>query len=326
MTINRRAILTGLAAVPAAALATGFAGSAKAAAEQGASGAVPVLHSFALGDAKITVLLDGHLPLGTQLFNGYDAAKAETVLAQGLHRLHDGALRIPVNGYLVERGGQKLLIDTGTAQLMGPGLGALGAGLAAAGVTPESIDAVLLTHIHPDHSGGLITPDGSAAFANAELVVAQREWDFWHDDAIMAGVPEGSRGFFDMARRSVAPYAGRLKLLQGEVEAAPGFTALELPGHTPGHTGFMLDAGGEGLLFWGDLIHSAALQFALPEWTIAFDTDPAQTAATRRQMLDRAAADNLLVTGAHLDFPALGRVLRQAEGYAYQAAPWQFGL
>jgi len=326
MTINRRAILTGLAAVPAAALATGFAGSAKAAAEQGASGAVPVLHSFALGDAKITVLLDGHLPLGTQLFNGYDAAKAETVLAQGLHRLHDGALQIPVNGYLVERGGQKLLIDTGTAQLMGPGLGALGAGLAAAGVTPESIDAVLLTHIHPDHSGGLITPDGSAAFANAELVVAQREWDFWHDDAIMAAVPEGSRSFFDMARRSVAPYAGRLKLLQGEVEAAPGFTALELPGHTPGHTGFMLDAGGEGLLFWGDLIHSAALQFALPEWTVAFDTDPAQTAATRRQMLDRAAADNLLVTGAHLDFPALGRVLRQAEGYAYQAAPWQFGL
>ncbi|KIC19212.1 MBL fold metallo-hydrolase [Leisingera sp. ANG-DT] len=326
MTINRRAFLSGLAAAPAAALASGLAGSNWAWAAEGSAAAGPVIHPFSLGDARITVLLDGHLPLGTQLFNDYDAAKAEAVLAQGLHRQQNDALQIPVNGYLVERGGKKLLIDTGTAQLMGPGLGALGAGLAAAGVAPESIDTVLLTHIHPDHSGGLITPDGAAAFANAELVVAQREWDFWHDDAIMAGVPESSRGFFEMARRSVAPYADRLQLLQGEGEAAPGFTALELPGHTPGHTGFMLDTGSEGLLFWGDLIHSAALQFALPDWTIAFDTDPAQTAQTRRKMMDRAAADNLLVTGAHLDFPALGRVLRQGEAFAYQAAPWQFGI
>ncbi|WP_264213344.1 MBL fold metallo-hydrolase [Leisingera thetidis] len=324
MTINRRVFLSGLAAAPAAALGSGFAGTGWAWAAAGTAAAVT--HSFTLGDAKITVLLDGHLPLGTQLFNGYDAAKAGTVLAQGLHRLQDGGLQIPVNGYLIERAGQKLLIDTGTAQLMGPGLGALGAGLAAAGAAPESIDTVLLTHIHPDHSGGLITPEGTAVFANAELVVAQREWDFWHDDAVLAGVPESSRGFFDIARNSVAPYASRLKLLQREEEAAAGFTALELPGHTPGHTGFMLDAGSEGLLFWGDLIHSAALQFALPDWTIAFDTDPAQTAATRRRMLDRAAADNLLVTGAHLDFPALGRVLRQGEAYAYQAAPWQFGI
>ncbi|QAX29907.1 MBL fold metallo-hydrolase [Leisingera sp. NJS204] len=326
MTINRRAFLNGLAAAPAAALVGGFWGGGAAMAAESAAEAAPVIHSFTLGDARITVLLDGHLPLGTQLFNDYDAAAAEPVLAQGLHRLQDGALQIPVNGYLVERGGQKLLIDTGTAELMGPGLGALGAGLAAAGVAPESINTVLLTHIHPDHSGGLITADGAGVFANAELVVAQREWDFWHDDGILAGVPEANRGFFDMARNSVAPYAGRLKLLRGEEEAAPGFTALELPGHTPGHTGFMLDAGGEGLLFWGDLIHSAALQFALPDWTVAFDTDPAQTAATRRQMLDRAAADNLLVTGAHLDFPALGRVLRQGDAYAYQAAPWQFGI
>ncbi|MBY6138094.1 MBL fold metallo-hydrolase [Leisingera daeponensis] len=326
MTINRRAFMGGLAAAPAAALASGVAGSSWAWAAENTAQAVPATHSFTLGDARITVLLDGHLPLGTELFNDFDPAKAETVLAKGLHRLKEGALQIPVNGYLVERSGQKLLIDTGTAQLMGPGLGALGAGLAAAGVAPESIDTVLLTHIHPDHSGGLITADGAAAFANAGLVVGQREWDFWHDDAILAGVREGSRGFFDMARRSVAPYADRLHLLQGESEAAPGFTAVELPGHTPGHTGFMLDAGGEGLLFWGDLIHSAALQFALPEWTIAFDTDPAQTAQTRRKMMDRAEADNLLVTGAHVDFPALGRVLRQGGAYAYQAAPWQFGI
>lgn len=322
MTINRRSLLATFAAAPVLTLGGGLGGMAQAA----TSGVGAITHGFTLGDARVTVLLDGHLPVGTQLINGYDETRAQQVLAQGLHRMQDNALTIPVNGYLVERAGRRVLIDTGTAQLMGPGLGALHAGLAAAGVAPDSIDTVLLTHMHPDHAGGLLAADGTAAFANAELVVAQREWDFWHDDAILASVPEGSRGFFDMARRAVAPYADRLRLLAGEREAAPGFTALDLPGHTPGHIGFMLDAGGEGLLFWGDLIHSTALQFAEPGWTIAFDADPAQTVITRRRMLDRAVADNLLVTGAHLDFPALGRVLRQGAAYAWQPAPWQFGL
>ncbi|MDE4274501.1 MBL fold metallo-hydrolase [Phaeobacter gallaeciensis] len=322
MTITRRTLLKAAAVAPAAAAAPALITPAAAAPQ----GPTPVLNQFTLGDARITALLDGHLAIKPEFFTGYDAAKAEAALAGSLYRENAKGLEIPVNGYLVEQGGEYTLIDTGSAQLMGPDLGALPAALAAAGVTPEQIATVLLTHIHPDHCGGLLTPDGRAAFANAELAVAAAEWDYWHDEAVLAAVPEESRGFFQTARNSVAPYVDRLKLLRGEAEAASGLSAVPLPGHTPGHTGFMLDAGSEALLFWGDVVHSAALQFAEPDWTIPFDVDQALAAQTRRQMFDRAAADDLLVVGMHLDFPGLGKVKRSGEDFRFHQAPWQFGL
>lgn len=134
MTINRRSLLATFAAAPVLTLGGGLGGVAQAA----TSGAGAITHGFTLGDARVTVLLDGHLPVGTQLINGYDEARAQQVLAQGLHRMQDNALTIPVNGYLVERAGRRVLIDTGTAQLMGPGLGALHAGLVAAGLHPTA--------------------------------------------------------------------------------------------------------------------------------------------------------------------------------------------
>lgn len=322
MAITRRSLLKAAAALPAAAAAPLFLQPAAAAPH----GPAPVLHQFVLGDARVTALLDGHLAVKPALFTGYDSARAEAALEGTLYREKEQGLEIPVNGYLVEQGGEVTLIDTGTAQLLGPELGGLPAALAAAGIAPEQVTTVLLTHVHPDHSGGLLAADGSAAFPNAELALAEAEWDFWHDDAVLAAVPEENRGFFQMARSSVAPYANRLKPLQGEAAAARGLTAVPLPGHTPGHTGYMLDAGSEALLFWGDVVHAAALQFAEPDWTIPFDVDQAQAAQTRRQMFDRAAADDLLLAGMHLDFPGLGKVRRSGGGYSFAQAPWQFGL
>ena len=322
MTISRRSLLQGLGLGVAASAVPSFGGWALAA----PAAPAPVLHRFQIGDATVTALLDGHLPVPAQAFTGYDAAKAEAALAGSFYRPGPQGLEIPVNGYLIERGGALTLVDSGTAQLMGPDLGGLGAALAASGVAATDISTVLLTHMHPDHAGGLLAADGSAAFPNAELVVAESEWGFWHDDAIMASVDEGSRGFFQMARSSVAPYQDRLKPFAGEVEVVPGMTAVPLPGHTPGHSGFMLDAGDEQLLIWGDVVHSTALQFANPDWTIPFDVDQPLAAATRKGMFDRAAADGLLVVGMHLDFPGLGRVERDGAAYGFHQAPWQFGL
>lgn len=325
MTINRRHLLHALAAAPVVAATLPVVALPAAALASTTTPAASPFHRFKIGDATVTALLDGHLPLGTQLITDFDADKASAALKGTLYQFEDNALQVPVNGYLVELGGTYTLVDTGGTSQMSPALGGLHGALAAAGVSPGEISTVVMTHLHPDHTGGLLLSDGSAAFANAELVVSDVEWGFWHDDAILAGVPKGSQGFFHAARMSVAPYKDRLKLIKGEAEAVPGLMAVPLPGHTPGHTGFMLDGGAESLLIWGDLVHMTALQFTYPDWTIAFDTDPAQTATTRRQMMNRAVVDNLLVTGMHLDFPGLGQVKRAGEGYRYQAAPWQFG-
>ncbi len=320
MSINRRNFLFAAAATPALAAVP-----------------VPVLASspttkpfqgtyrFTVGDATVTALLDGYLDAAPQMITGFEEATVSAVLDNAQQKLHPGGVRIPVNAFLVELNGQRILIDAGTSSFLGDTLGDLNNALAAINVSPETIDMVALTHIHPDHSGGLIDANGQAVFANAQISVGQTEFDFWHDDAIMAGVPESARGFFQIARNTVAPYADRMMLHSGEHEVLSGLTSLPLPGHTPGHAGYLLQSGSEQLLFWGDLVHMTALQFDNPNLTIAFDTDAKLTVKTRLGMFDRAVADNLLVTGSHLDFPGLGKVRKAGDGYAYQPAPWQYG-
>lgn len=320
MIITRRSLLNMMVATPTAYALTGLL---PARATQGGVGAKPGLYQFHLGDAKVTALLDGHLPVQPDIINGYDAALATAALRDGGYPVNDGGLSIPINGYLIEQGGEVILIDTGAAQMMGPGAGGLLAALAAAGITPEQVTKILLTHLHLDHVGGLLDAEGGAMFPNAEVAVSEVEWQFWHDDGIMAGVPAQFQDFFRVARSSVAPYQDRLIRFSGEGEVAPGILSVEMPGHTPGHSGFQLNAGSESLLIWGDLVHSTALQFAYPEWTLSFDTDPVLTVQSRKRLLDRAAADNLLVAGMHLDFPGLGRVARTKDAYRYQQAPWQ---
>jgi len=326
MTINRRHFLQATASIPVAAATLAATVKPAAASVAKAGTQVPGIYRFSIGDAEVTALLDGYTNMPTQLINGFDIAQANEALAQNMQALSGDTLRGSVNCYLVNNGGHLTLIDAGAAQLMGPTLGNLGSVLQAVGVAPKDIDTVLLTHIHPDHTGGLIDANGKAVFENAELVVAKEEWNFWHDDAMMAAAPESSRVYFKIGRDTTAPYADRLRLFERESEVLPGMTAMPLPGHTPGHTGFTLDSGDASLLFWGDIIHATGLQFAHPDWTVVFDADPALAAQTRRQLMDRAAADNMLVTGMHIDFPGLGRVVRAGDSYRYQSAPWQYAL
>ena len=320
MSMHRRSFLLSAAAAPAAFVAAPatFASTASEKPFQGT-------YRFTVGDATVTALLDGYLDASPDIIPGFEAENVSVALEAAQQKLYPGGVRIPVNAFLVEVNNQRILIDAGTSAFLGDTLGDLNTALASIQVSPESIDAVALTHIHPDHSGGLIDANGNAVFANAQLIVGQTEFGFWHDDAIMASVPESARGFFQIARNTVAPYANRLVLHSGEQEVLKGLTSLPLPGHTPGHSGYLLQSGESQLLFWGDLIHMTALQFSQPELTIAFDTDVQVTVHTRLSMLDRAVADNLLVTGSHLDFPGLGKVRQGSDGYLYQPAPWQYG-
>lgn len=320
MPMNRRSFLFTAAATPALAAAPTLTQAATETTRPFAG-----TYRFTVGDATVTAILDGYLDAAPQMLSGIDPAAIAPALEDAQQTLQPGGVRIPVNAFLIEQTGKRILIDAGTSAFLGDTLGDLNTALASINVAPDSIDAIALTHIHPDHSGGLIDGQGKAVFPNAQIIVGQSEYAFWHDDAIMTSVPESSRGFFQIARNTVAPYKDRLILHTDEQEVLPGLISLPLPGHTPGHAGYLLQSGSEQLLFWGDLIHITALQFATPEITIAFDTDAALTIETRRAMFDRASADNLLVTGAHLDFPGLGKVRKTEDGYAYQPTPWQYG-
>lgn len=278
-----------------------------------------------VGGYEVTAINDGTLQLDLKLFPSADPAQAKALLDSAFPKA--AAIPTSVNAYLVNTGDKLVLIDTGTANAFGPILGHLAANLRAAGIDPAQVDAVLLTHLHPDHEGGLLT-DGAIAFPNAQVFVAEAERKFWFDDGILAQAPEGAKGSFAMARAALAPYekAGRVTLFGTDSEVIPGIASVSAPGHTPGHTMFRIGSGTDTLLVWGDVIATVALQFPHPDWGMAFDTDQKQAAETRRRVLDMVSANRERVAGAHVAFPGLGHVEKRGEGYAFQPGFWDTTL
>lgn len=319
MDITRRTF--GLGALSSAAFLSAGVGPLSLTAAQAAPAGAPLpgAHRFTLGEFEITALSDGHLNLGLELFPAADPAAAEALLTKSFL---PKAMPTSVNAYLLTKGDQRILIDTGTATTMGPTLGHVPEALAAAGVKPEEIGTVIITHLHPDHANGLVGADGKAAFPAAEVVLSTPELAFWTDDGILSKVPGEMKPFFEMARKAIAPYEGKIRQVEGDVEIVPGITTVLAPGHTPGHLALRIGSGDANLLVVTDLIHAAALQFAHPEWAIAFDTDQQAAIATRKKLLDMVAADRLLIAGMHLPFPGIGHVTREGEAYGYVPTPW----
>lgn len=240
--------------------------------------------------------------------------------------LQQHGLQVPVatafNAFLVDTGDRRVLIDTGNGSGHGATVGHLLASLRAAGYRPGQIDEVLITHMHPDHIGGLVAA-GRRVFPNALLRVSQAEADYWLSRQQMRAAPAAARAGFERAMAAVAPYraAHRFATFTGAATLAPGITAVPLHGHTPGHTGYMVRSDGQRLLVWGDIVHVAAVQFADPAVTVTYDSNPSQAAATRRDILARAAAQGFLVAGAHIAFPGVGHVRRRGKGYVWVPLP-----
>jgi glyoxylase-like metal-dependent hydrolase (beta-lactamase superfamily II) len=263
-----------------------------------------------VGDFTVTAVSDGSLTVSLDLLSNIDPAEA--LRMQQAAGVTEPAA-IPISGYLVRGKGRTVLIDAGTGGIK-PGNGKLKSTLRLAGVDPREIEAILVTHAHPDHVGGLTEPSGDSAFPNAELVVHQREVAFWQNEGHFARASERARDNFQIARRAFECYRDRLRSFDvGEV--LPGITAMPLPGHTAGHTGYRLDSGGESLLAWGDIVHFPQIQIARPEVSIAFDQDATVAVETRSRLLDLVSAEKLVIAGMHLGEPGFARIERRGKSY-----------
>lgn len=283
---------------------------------------VPGVFHRRVGDILVTALSDGHqdAPLSTL---GHIAQEEAAALLHSAFR--PVPRRTAVNGFLVRRGDRVALIDTGCGPSK-PTVGRLAGHLAAAGVAAEAVDTVLMTHLHPDHFGGLTGPDGAPLYPRAEFRLHVAEHAYWRDDAAMAACDATRRAaFFGGARARLDAYAERTSLFTAG-EVFPGVTAIPLPGHTPGHTGFLIASGAKSLLIWGDIVHVPEVQVPRPEATMAVDVDPAQAAATRRRIFDQVAADRQAIAGMHLHFPALAHLAREGDGYRLVPDAWTLDL
>jgi glyoxylase-like metal-dependent hydrolase (beta-lactamase superfamily II) len=195
--------------------------------------------------------------------------------------------------------------------------------LVAAGIDPKAIDIVLISHLHGDHILGLKTPDGTLAFPNAEIKVPAVDWTFWMSDDNMSRAPEGfQKVSFGFNRKIFSNLGDRVTRYEWGREVAPGVTAIDSSGHTPGHSSFMIASGSGRLFFQGDVSVVPDLFMRNPEWQPIFDSDPDKAVQTRRRIYDMLAADKTLVAGYHFPFPGLGYVEKAGTGYRLVPAAW----
>src|SRR6195256_4158661 len=228
-----------------------------------------------------------------------------------------------VNAFLIQLGQRQILVDTGSGELMGPKLNKLAASLRAVDVSPEQVTDILLTHIHPDHSGGL-TVGGRRIFPNAVVHVDKRELDFWTDKSIGENLPEPSKSFFQTVEKTVGPYiaSNQIRTFDGATQLFPEIRAIPAYGHTPGQTFYALEDNGEKLVFLGDTIHAPDVQFDAPSITIKFDIDPKRAAIQRERAFSDAAKSGYLVAFAHVYFPGVGHVRKDSKHYRWILVPY----
>jgi glyoxylase-like metal-dependent hydrolase (beta-lactamase superfamily II) len=245
-----------------------------------------------------------------------DAALAAAFLPPGI-------LPVTFTALLVNTGTKLVLIDTGTAGQITDSAGTLLANLAAAGVKPNEIDTILISHFHPDHINGIKDKDGNKVFPNAEVAVPAVEWDYWMNDGNMNGVSKTVHRYFLNARRIFSDIAGEVRRFKPGAEVAPGITPIAAYGHTPGHVAFSVSSGSESILVLSDSARNPYLFVRHPDWQPSFDMDGPAAVATRRRLLDQAAADRMLVHGYHFPFPATGHIARSGNGYELVPALWR---
>ena len=267
--------------------------------------------SMNVGSIKVSSLLDGELVLPAEVLINLKDEDAATISSNADNTLSYAN----VNAYLIQKGDRNLLVDAGCRELFGPTCGFTQEALNEAGVSPDQVTDIFLTHLHPDHIAGVLNLDGTAVFGNAQLHLLDTEHDFWINGSFDAVEVNGS-DWAGLAQAVVSAYSDRLNLVSQGSEIMSGVNTVAIPGHTPGHSGFRVDDGNDSLMHLGDIIHVQNLQLIDPNISLVFDVDGETALASRKRVLDMVSADNILCTSGHWLSPKFGHIERHGTGYA----------
>ncbi|KFC66218.1 Beta-lactamase domain protein precursor [Devosia sp. LC5] len=282
---------------------------------------VPAIYRRRIGSVLVNIISDGELTAAPDMFSA-GAEQFNKIAQDGF--LQPGPFKMGTAVYVLETVDGTYLVDAGSGPLFGETSGLLKENLAAIGISLADIDGVLLTHMHADHVGGLLDESG-ATFPNAELIVHRDEFDYYMGDLVLARSNDRNRPWIMRARTLPEHYA-HIRLFDGIGEVFPGISAFPLPGHTPGHSGYLLQSGDEQLFIAGDLVYSQLYSFRLLDENFLFDVDRDLATQTRRNTLEMLADKRWLMTASHLAFPALGHVARAGDAFEWVPETWQFQL
>lgn len=276
-------------------------------------------YRFQLGENQVTVLLDGVSSKKPHTI----ALQPEKVKQLLQEKNRNDTLASSYNIFLVHTGEKLVMVDAGGGSRLGDNLGHLVESLQLAGYQPEQIDAILITHFHPDHIGGLVK-DGAPAFPNAEVYCDTRESSYWLSEEEEQAAPEQLKGRFSLIQSVFAPIqeADKLRSFEAGEELFPGIETLSQSGHTPGHTGYIVRGQETDLLLWGDIVHIQDAQFPEPEIAVKYDSSPDQAVETRKRIFQKVVDREMLVGGAHISFPGLGRMEKVEGGYRWIPVPY----
>ncbi len=317
--ISRRALLIGTAAVASYGLQAGHRARAKAP-TKGVQ--VPAVYRFKLGAFEGTVISDGPLMIGDakpELFNGLSQDEINRQLADNF--VSPRNVTLEQNALIINTGDRLVLFDTGVgvSKAFGDKAGRLLSNLKAAGFDPADVDAVVLTHAHPDHCWGISRADRAFNFPNAQIYMSEADLKFWTDESNRALPLFG--GFIDPTRAVLLPYRERMVFVKDGQEILPGIHAVATPGHTVGHMSYMITSQGESLFNSADIVHHHVLSVMHPRIEFAFDTDAKQGATTRIRMLDMLATQQTRILAYHFPWPGIGHIAKRGDGFHYTPEP-----
>ena len=267
-----------------------------------------LVYHYPLGDTEVVLLSDQQSKGNTGALIG----ASEEILNEFVPT---GEISSAYTIFLLKLAGKKILVDSG----MGI---SLVENLAKEGLTPEQIDIILITHMHGDHIGGLLK-DGQRVFPNAQLYISEKEVAYWTDKQLQASLPEGQQRGFAGAQAVVEAYRDHLQLftpneIEQMTELIPGVKSIASYGHTPGHTCYMVENGGQRFFIWGDMVNVDAVQVPHPEIPTRYDINPTQASTIRAHILNYLKQQDITVAGMHVGYPGMGRLTTTQRGLELQ--------